>query len=47
MRKDSINYGEDCNHGSEVVDFDAVVTYLEMINDFIKSNIQEEMNEYQ
>lgn len=35
------NYTEEQEDDSE-----AIVTYLELINDFIRANIQEEMNEY-
>lgn len=35
------NYTEELEDDAE-----AIVTYLELINDFIRANIQEEMNEY-
>ena len=35
------NYTEEIEDDAE-----AIVTYLELINDFIRANIQEEMNEY-
>ena len=37
----TFNYTEEIEDDAE-----AIVTYLELINDFIRANIQEEMNEY-
>ena len=47
LRKGSSNVMKTPNYTDEQEDdAEAIVTYLELINDFIRANIQEEMNEY-
>ena len=47
LRKGSSNVMRTPNYTEEIEDdAEAIVAYLELINDFIRANIQEEMNEY-
>lgn len=45
LRKGSSSVNEVTNYEDED-DSEAVVSYLEIINDFIRANIREEMNQY-
>jgi hypothetical protein len=34
------------NYEDEPEDFETIINYLDLVNEFIRSNIAEEMNEY-